>query len=490
MKKRIDTKLLLYSFAVAFCLLFICSKCSPLYPFNDWVDVHCFLTVGRGIKHGMVPYRDLYEQKGPLLYFVVAIATFISETSFVPLFLIEVLAVTVFIYKSLQIVFLWTEGKVVYAAAPFVFLFIFASPAFAYGFSAEELCLPFLAWPLQIVLKRMRHDKVLTINDYFIIGICAAVPLWTKYIFCGYYIGLALVVAIWYIRRQDAKAILRALVWSVAGLVVMTVAVLAWYAVKGALPDLFEAYFFNNITAYSDSRNLTWILFRLVNALFKENFLWVVCGLFGIAVLALDFRKNQWEFLAILAGLFMLIFFILLNRFFWTYYTLILALFTPLVLIPVSMIIGEIRVRLGIMPISIVAICMATGISWFMSPNTYMVGYSKQDLPQYAFADIMYEEKDNPTLLNYDFLDGGFYYAAGILPVNRYSCKFNVVLPEQMEEQDEMLNDGITDYVVTRGKDVLPGEKYQMIASKELFSYPDTFTYYLFERIPESEVGQ
>ena len=46
----------------------IVSACSPLYPFNPWDDANCFFTVGRGIIHGLVPYRDLYEQKGPLLY--------------------------------------------------------------------------------------------------------------------------------------------------------------------------------------------------------------------------------------------------------------------------------------------------------------------------------------------------------------------------------------------------------------------------------------
>ena len=59
-------------------VLLICSKNSPLYPMNDWVDVNCFFTVGRGMRHGMTPYLDLYEQKGPLLYAVFALAAWIS----------------------------------------------------------------------------------------------------------------------------------------------------------------------------------------------------------------------------------------------------------------------------------------------------------------------------------------------------------------------------------------------------------------------------
>ena len=70
--RKTDRTLLRMGFAllVSFAVLTVCSKNSFLYPMNDWVDVNCFFTVGRGITHGLVPYRDLYDQKGPLLYFV------------------------------------------------------------------------------------------------------------------------------------------------------------------------------------------------------------------------------------------------------------------------------------------------------------------------------------------------------------------------------------------------------------------------------------
>ena len=95
----------------------------------------------------------------------------------------------------------------------------------------------------------------------------------------------------------------------------------------------------------------------------------------------------------------------------------------------------------------------------------------------------MHDKKENPTLLNYDFLDGGFYYAAGILPVNRFSCLFNVELPEQEAEQEQMIRDGVVDFVVTRDRNTIPGDKYQLIERQGFYSYPGYFDYYLFEKI-------
>ena len=56
-KRRLPFRLILlgWSLLCACGMLLICSKSSPLYPMNDWVDVQCFFTVGRGILQGKMP---------------------------------------------------------------------------------------------------------------------------------------------------------------------------------------------------------------------------------------------------------------------------------------------------------------------------------------------------------------------------------------------------------------------------------------------------
>ena len=53
--RKTDWTLLRMGFAllVSFAVLAVCSKNSFLYPMNDWVDVNCFFTVGRGITTGL-----------------------------------------------------------------------------------------------------------------------------------------------------------------------------------------------------------------------------------------------------------------------------------------------------------------------------------------------------------------------------------------------------------------------------------------------------
>ena len=80
--------------ALAALMLLFASQCSPLYPINLWDDANCLLTVGRVMRRGGVLYRDIYEQKGPLLYLIHALAACVSDTSFYGVYALEIPALT------------------------------------------------------------------------------------------------------------------------------------------------------------------------------------------------------------------------------------------------------------------------------------------------------------------------------------------------------------------------------------------------------------
>lgn len=104
-----------------------------LYPLNNGSDIQCFFTVGKGMMHGLVPYRDLVEQKGPLLYFLYGLASLVSSRSFFGVYLLEILSYTFFLFYSYKIVTLFFQPAVsnyFYIAAPLMALVSFVSPSF------------------------------------------------------------------------------------------------------------------------------------------------------------------------------------------------------------------------------------------------------------------------------------------------------------------------------------------------------------------------
>ena len=89
--------------AAACCMTALCSMSSPLYPINIWDDANCLLTVGRAMRAGKVLYRDIYEQKGPLLYFAHWVAACVSEDSFFGVYLLESLCVFGFLAAAARL---------------------------------------------------------------------------------------------------------------------------------------------------------------------------------------------------------------------------------------------------------------------------------------------------------------------------------------------------------------------------------------------------
>ncbi|MFH1512929.1 MAG: hypothetical protein ABIG45_06210 [Bacillota bacterium] len=85
---------------------------------------------------------------------------------------------------------------------------------------------------------------------------------------------------------------------------------------------------------------------------------------------------------------------------------------------------------------------------------------------QYRLAAII-SQTPNATMLNYFFMDTGFYTAANVTPSVKYFHYTNVPLDEMYAEQTRYIADGITDFVVTRGRqpDTIT-DNYTLIATE------------------------
>lgn len=241
-------------FALVLSVLFlgICSKSSPLYPLNDWVDVNCFFTMGRSMLHGKVLYRDLYEQKGPVLYFVYALAALISEHTFWGVFALEVITFALFLYFSGRLAMVYVKGRL---GAPAVMLATAAlvpvSTAFAHGCGAEEMHLFFLTFALWQMLAAARKKEEVPAFAAALIGAGFASALFSKYTFCGFYAGIVLAVPVVYFTSGIKPGrFFRSVGFFLAGFAGVTAVVLLYFAANGALKDLWEVYFYNNITLY------------------------------------------------------------------------------------------------------------------------------------------------------------------------------------------------------------------------------------------------
>jgi len=495
---------LVYCFVIAALFLGICSKSSPLYPMNDWVDVHCFFTMGRSILEGIVPYRDLYEQKGPVLYFIYAIIALFSSKTFLGVFLMEVIVFGAFLYFSGKIAEIYL-GKcpILYLIVAILAAIIPVSPAFAHGAGAEETCLFMLTYGLYTVLKALHNQRPLSFREAFFNGLCAAAVLYIKFTMLGFYMGLALFVIVWYIsRKYSIPTLLTTIGQFLLGLGALSLLVFGYFLIHGAVNDFIQVYFYNNLFLYpTEIEGSRWeMIWKCLDTTLtrNESYAWLMyCSLIFLCVII----KNHWRDL--IMGL--LSFSGLVIGTYWggrgyTYYGLILCIYAVFGLIGLVSLLRLVPLRkwlnqlTGEIPlISWLALTLSVSLllaySFENSNNTYLMTYEKEDMPAYRFAQTI-KTVENPTLLNYGFLDAGFYFAADVTPNCEFFCTLNINAPDMWAIQRECIENGDVDFVITRryplNRYSANSSNYTLVDEATMWFEGVDFTYYLYQKLPVS----
>lgn len=511
-------RLLAYSFLVSFVILAICSKSSFLYPFNDWVDSNCFFTVGKGMMQGQVVYRDLFEQKGVLLYFLHGLTYLVSHTTFIGVYFIEVIAGTVYLYYAAKTTTLFVDEKWAYVIVPALATLVYSSTYFAHGDSAEELCLPLMMVGFYTLLRFFKDEATLTPRVLMVCGALAGCVLWIKYTMLGFWVGFMLAVAVALLIKKQIKRALMACVWFLAGMAVATAPWLIYFAINGALYDWFHAYFTLNFTAYAETMSFSEI-FRVAWELFYDKVstdtVLLVSMLLGTAGF-MGIRRmlpGSWAKATIVLLPALLVQGVYGGGINYPYYFLAVMGMTMLpgmivVARTVSSVTGwysgskstgkrKDKKTLRRTLAAAGCVIMLAASAWHAYSNYQYRSFMKIDkaeLAQTQFTEIMNRE-ENPTLLNYGFLDGGFYTAADILPTVKYFCELNVLLREMYEAQTQTISNGEVQFVVTRlpylgrgnGKNAakLLEENYELVAQTSQEFEHRQFTYSLY-RLKES----
>lgn len=155
----------------AFMILIFSHTTSPLFPAPS-LDSHIFQQIGLAILKGKLPYTDIFDHKGPYVFFHQALGLFINRNWGIAFLQILSLFVTsVYLSKAIQLI---TNSLVVSCIC--MALFYFSLFVYEFGNTVEDMSLPFIAFPLYAILKSMVQDKgKISLSLLFSIGICIGI---------------------------------------------------------------------------------------------------------------------------------------------------------------------------------------------------------------------------------------------------------------------------------------------------------------------------
>lgn len=474
-----NINLFLFFAICALLILTVCSTTSPLYPIHSWDDSNCFMTVGKGVLYGKVIYRDLYEQKGPVLYFLHTLACFVSANSFLGVWIFQIVSAAVLLFFSYKLLkCLGASDRIVFILPP-IFAILFSSHNFILGDSAEEFCFNLIMYPLFCSAAAISSNRKFTVKELILTGVCAGGVLWIKYTMCFFFIGWAIIPVCYYIKNRY-KSIFSCILLVFSGVLISSIPVFVYFAVNHATWDLIQSYFINNIFLYNgDSSILKLPVFIVRNFLSfsLENpliFILLVMSFCAVIFIKSSFIKFHlfFTFAALTAGIFSI------TRV-HPYSSLILnvyAVFSALVFDKLILKDNLTICRKNFIFSAVISLLFASSLFSYI----YIAGYKKADTPQYKFAQYINQFSDC-SILNYGNLDLGFYLSTGIMPQNKYFCELAIPLPEKMEEQNSIINDGKVNFVVTNIRGGISSHKYELVMQED-FLYRNKSTYYLYKR--------
>ena len=174
-------------------------------------DSSVFLYMGDRILEGAVPYRDVWDHKGPLIYYIDALGLVLGNGSRWGVWLLELAAI--FAAASIAYVLLervFAKGPAIFATPLFI---IELRPVLDQGNLVEEYALPLQLLMLWLFWRaiRLRHWV-----NFFLMGVAAALCFLLRLNSIGISIAIGVYLAAQAVRERRRES-WRSLAFSIAG---------------------------------------------------------------------------------------------------------------------------------------------------------------------------------------------------------------------------------------------------------------------------------
>lgn len=511
---------------ISFLLMLLLTRSSFLYPYNNWDDSNSYFSMGKSMFHGILIYRDIFDQKGPYLYFLYGLCSLVSGTTFRGVFLMEILLGAADLLLIGRILKLFCRPQTAAFLSPILLACMCASKSFYWGGCAEEICLPFLLFPLYVLLRTLQHNRRTGFSprDVFLSGLCCGFVFCVKFTLMGFFLGFALSVIL---TCRSFREFAKLAGWFLLGTLLPFVPWVIYFGITGGLDDWYRVYIYTNVFLYSDfganshgasASQKIYDLAKLLYWLILDNlqyFIFVIAGLLWMLL-----RKGA-SFAERIASalMFALTFlFIYIGGAHLPYYAFPLTAFAVTGMAGAGVLLDRIAARVvlqknipadgarkagssrrtagnimlvtaGLLLSLVISYAVILRCSWNMDylgtpkDQIFLTSFT-EDINKDREAGIV--DKDHTTLLNIGCLDSGLYTTTGIYPTCYWFQTQTLPGGEVDREQLSYILEGRTDYIVAR--DSYPEaifEHYEQIDEFHQTLQPQDFTYYLFRKKTE-----
>ena len=217
-------------------------------------DTSQFLTIGRSWSEGQVPYRDIFDHKGPFIFLIDALGYLIGGKVAICIIQIINLAVTFFfVYKisTLATKKWWLQGLTI------VLTLLTLVCNFTDGNSVQEYCLPWIMASVYFIVKFLlqkhprQHNWKIAILYGACFGVCCMTQLTNAILPCA---GI-LVIVIALSKNKQWRNLGQNLLAGLSGFLLVCLPFVIYFAINNAFGDFIFATFVYNFEYASHAQS-------------------------------------------------------------------------------------------------------------------------------------------------------------------------------------------------------------------------------------------
>ena len=236
--------------AVLFCLCLAgaAGTLLRLFPANTLPperDSSVFLYMGREMLKGKIPYRDLFDHKGPLLYWLQAFGQWLTPGSFTGVWILELLhmaAAILFLYKACRAL---TDNIAAVCAALLVSFCICGWRLYQGGNFAEEYALPWISLALMVFYRFWRDGRYRK-YEIILLGAGFGAVVLLRVNMAAVWLACIPAVMIRLVREKRFPELGGCVLLFTAGMCLMLLPAILWCLATDSLRQMWEDYILFN----------------------------------------------------------------------------------------------------------------------------------------------------------------------------------------------------------------------------------------------------
>lgn len=230
--------LFIFLITTAFVMIFASSTGIFRPDFYGW-DSAAFMYIGKGMLHGYVPYRDLFDSKGPMLWLIEFLGQLVCEGRY-GIHLLEIINLNLIMQLVFYSARLFLNEKK--SCLTVILSLIFWAATLETGNAVEEFSALYSMIAVYFTLKSIRTDNgFLNGRLYIVYGLCFMAALLIRVIDCIIIVSCIIYAGLEIMRVKQMKRVVQCCAIAGISAAALLAPFVIYYAANGALNDWMDA---------------------------------------------------------------------------------------------------------------------------------------------------------------------------------------------------------------------------------------------------------